>query len=125
MSKDPSIYIRHIYGCIRRIETYTRAGEHEFYGDTKTQDAVIRNLEVIGQAVKAVGPDLLLKADRNVPWDQVAGMRNILAHQYLGIDLKLTWQVVHADIPRLKQAIAATARGMNLDLSEFDSENQS
>lgn len=118
MSKDHSVYVRHIYQCIRRIELYTCAGEHDFHSDTKTQDAVVRNLEVIGQAVKDIGPDVLMSSATKIPWDQIAGMRNVLAHQYLGVDLKLTWEVVHADIPRLKEAIIEIAKQMRLNLSE-------
>ncbi len=59
MKKDPAVYIRHIHDCIRRIETYVAEGRTAFFNDHKTQDAVIRNLEVIGQAVKDLGTDRL------------------------------------------------------------------
>jgi hypothetical protein len=59
VTKDPAVYLRHILDCIARIEDYVREGREAFLGDTKTQDAVIRNLEVIGQAVKDLGTNAL------------------------------------------------------------------
>lgn len=70
----------------------TKAGN--FFKDRKTQDAVIRNLEVIGQAVKDIGVDDLSKSCPDVPWAQVAGARNVLAHHYLGVDIQLVWNIV-------------------------------
>lgn len=89
MKKDRSIYVRHIYDCIARIKEYVRDGKEAFFQDRKTQDAVIRNLEVIGQAVKDIGVGELSTSQPGVSWVQVAGARNVLAHHYLGVDLKL------------------------------------
>jgi uncharacterized protein with HEPN domain len=105
LRKDSDVYLRHILDCIARIEDYVRDGREAFLEDTKTQDAVIRNLEVIGQAVKDFGKESLEGRDTSVPWAAVAGLRNVLAHQYLGVDLKLVWQIVEKDLPSLKSAI--------------------
>ena len=74
------------------------------------QDAVIRNLEVIGQSVKDIGVDELTKSQPGVPWAQVAGARNILAHHYLGVDLNLVWRIVARDLPELEEKIVAMAK---------------
>lgn len=89
MTKDKSIYVRHIYDCVAKIRRYVRGGKEVFFQDPMVQDAVIRNLEVIGQAVKDIGVSELTTSQPAVPWAQVAGTRNILAHHYLGVDLKL------------------------------------
>ena len=94
MTKDRSVYIRHIFDCIGWIQEYVRAGREEFFRDRKTQDAVIRNLEVIGQAVKDLGADGLAASHPGTPWPQIAATRNFLAHQYLGVDLVLVWNIV-------------------------------
>ena len=117
MRKDKSIYVRHIYDCIARIKEYVRDGKDAFFRDRKTQDAVIRNLEVIGQAVKDIGVGDLATSQPGVPWAQVAGARNILAHHYLGVDLELVWSIVERDLPALEEKIVAMARdqGVSLD----------
>lgn len=105
MSKDRSVYIKHIYDCICRIEEYTSGGRDEFFSDHKTQDAVIRNLEVIGQAIKDFGVEDLIDDFKDIPWNEISGMRNILAHQYLGVSIKTTWAVIEKDLQPLKAAI--------------------
>lgn len=77
---------------------------------------MIRNIEVIGQAVKDFGTDDLLADYVETPWDKIAGMRNILAHHYLGVDVQLTWDVIERDIPKLKRTIMEAAKDMKIDL---------
>lgn len=107
MSREPAVFLRHIQLCLDRIRTYTEAGRASFLADPKTQDAVIRNLEIIGQAVKDLGVEELSRRFPDIPWFQVAGLRNVLAHQYLGVDLRLLWNVVANDLPALRRAIEA------------------
>ena len=112
MTRDPTVYLRHILDCIARIEDYVREGREAFLRDTKTQDAVIRNPEVIGQAVKDLGTEALGARNASVPWAAVAGLRNVLAHQYLGVDIGLVWRIVEKDLPLLKGAVEALLSGM-------------
>lgn len=123
MKKDPAVYIRHIHDCILRIETYVADGRTAFFNDPKTQDAVIRNLEVIGQAVKDLGTDRLSAEQPAIPWAQIAGTRNVLAHQYLGVDLNLVWNIVEQNLPDLKSAIHEAAERLAIDLHERGSPN--
>lgn len=109
MSKDHSVGIRPIHDCIRRIEEYVRDGKEAFLADRKTQDAVIRNLEVIGQAVRDMGIDDLIARYPGTPWAQIAASRNVLAHQYLGVDIQLVWNIVEQHLPQLAADIRDVA----------------
>lgn len=120
MTKDRSVYIRHIYDCICWVSEYVQGGKEEFFRDRKTQDAVIRNLEVIGQAVKDLGTESLVSSHPDTPWTQIAATRNFLAHQYLGVDLALIWNIVERHLPHLKEQIIEIAKneGVNLDATD-------
>ena len=123
MKKDPAVYVRHIHDCILRIESYVADGRAAFFNDHKTQDAVIRNLEVIGQAVKDLGTERLSAEQPAVPWTQIAGGRNVLAHQYLGVDLNLVWNIIEQNLPSLKAAIHETADRLAVDLPDRSAPN--
>lgn len=84
--KDARVYIARILEAIGQVEECTSGGEDVFQKDTKTQDAVIRKLEVIGEAAKRV-PDSYREANPDVPWRRLAGLRDVLIHQYEGVDL--------------------------------------
>jgi uncharacterized protein with HEPN domain len=96
--KDDRAYLSHIRDAARRALDYTRDGRDAFFADTKTQDAVIRNIEIIGEATKNLS-DALKDAHAGIPWKQIAGMRDTLIHRYFGVKLELVWQVVEADLP--------------------------
>ncbi|HEY3865780.1 MAG TPA: HepT-like ribonuclease domain-containing protein, partial [Solirubrobacteraceae bacterium] len=80
---------------------YTADGQKAFFSDGKTQDAVIRNIEIIGQAVKGISDDTCA-LEPAVPWRQIAGMRDKLIHEYFGVDLVLVWDVVERELPVLR-----------------------
>lgn len=104
--KDASVYIGTALECIDLIKQYTAGYTLDtFLDDRKTQDAVIRNLEVIGQALKDYGIDKLTEKKPRMPWAQIAGMRNILAHEYLGVDIVMVWHTVQLHINELQQAL--------------------
>ncbi len=90
--KDDCVYLLHVRDALEAIATYTVGGRDAFMADRKTQDAVIRNLEIIGEAVKRLSPSLT-NAHPGVPWRQIAGMRDKLVHDYFGVDLDLVWGV--------------------------------
>ncbi len=104
--KDERLYLVHISECIEKIEQYTAEGESEFLADSKTHDAVIRNFEIIGEAVKRLSEATLQLAPR-IPWRQFAGFRDVLIHQYNGIRLSEVWLTVENDLPALKAAVTA------------------
>lgn len=102
--KDPRIYLAHIGECIGRIRGYTSGGETEFQTDPMIQDAVIRNLEVIGEAAKRI-PDAFRDANPSIPWKGLAGLRDVLIHQYEGVDLAQVWRIVDSVLPAIEAEI--------------------
>jgi uncharacterized protein with HEPN domain len=103
---DDRVYLRHILDAIADIDRYTAPGQDAFLADTMCQDAVIRKLEVIGEAVKHVN-DATRNRRPDIPWKQIAGMRNRLTHHYFGVDIDLVWRVAERDLPTLKAAVEA------------------
>ncbi len=77
----------------------------DFLIDRKTQDAVVRNLELIGQALKDFGIEALAQVNSEIPWQKIAAMRNILAHEYLGVDMSLIWETVSNQLDELRQVL--------------------
>jgi uncharacterized protein with HEPN domain len=102
--KNQRFYLIHIAQCIEKIEQYTQTGQLVFLTDTKTQDAVIRNFEIIGEAIKRLSDETRQQAIE-FPWKRWAGFRDILIHQYDGIDPVEVWLTVEKDLPNLKQTI--------------------
>lgn len=102
--KDDLTLLRHIKEAIERIETYCAAGESDFYNDTRTQDAVIRNFEIIGEATKGLTIQTR-DAYPTIPWRKIAGMRDFLIHVYFGVTLELVWETFEKEVPILKVAI--------------------
>lgn len=104
--KDKSVYIATALECIDLIKEYTSGYTLEaFLDDRKTQDAVVRNLEVIGQALKDYGVDKLTNEKPHIPWSLIAGMRNILAHDYLGVDMVMIWDTIQLHLNELQHAL--------------------
>ena len=115
MKKDPTIFINHILECIERIQDYTAGvSQDKFLSSPQIQDAVMRRIEVIGEAVKKLNPEVKDKHPE-IPWKRVAGMRDTLIHDYFGVDLKLTWKVATEDIAELKRNISAVRNDLGKD----------
>lgn len=96
--KDDRVYLWHIRDCLQRIFDYTQAGEAAFFRDTKTQDAVIRNLEVIGEAARNLSPTF--KSIRpEIPWVKISDLRNKLIPEYFGVNLNIIWDIITEVLP--------------------------
>jgi len=105
MKKNPKIFLLHIVESITQIDRYTKKlTKTKFLKNTQIQDAVIRRLEIIGEAVKNVSPEIR-KRHSFIPWKKIAGSRDVLSHSYYDVDIELVWETVKKDIPRLKKEI--------------------
>jgi uncharacterized protein with HEPN domain len=99
MRRDFRVYLEDILGAITKIRRYTAGLSKEaFASDERTLDAVVRNLEVIGEAVKQL-PSALRAREPGVEWQKIAGLRDILIHQYFGIDADILWDVITTACP--------------------------
>jgi uncharacterized protein with HEPN domain len=105
VKRDVRLFLEDILEGISRIEEY-KAGktQREFLQDHLVQDAVIRRLEVIGEATKNIPEDLRANYP-DVPWRQIAGLRDVLIHGYFGVNLGRVWLVIENDLPRLKSKV--------------------
>lgn len=100
------LYLEDIQNSIRKIEKYTRGSNFEkFSRDEQMIDAVVRNLSIIGEAVKNVPKDMKAK-NPEVAWNEIKGMRNKVVHEYFGIDEEILWKTIQDDLPIFKKQIA-------------------
>ncbi len=106
MTKDPRVYLAHVQECIQKIERFTAEGKHRFLQEAMIQDAVLRNLEVIGEAAKRLD-DAYRQVHPTIPWRALVGLRDVLIHQYEGVDLERVWGIVVHDLPSLRRAISS------------------
>lgn len=118
MKKNPIIYLEHILDSINKIERYTaNLSEDDFLKNTLVQDGVIRNLEIIGEATKKLDETIRLKYPE-IEWKKIAGMRDKLIHDYIGVDLWAVWGVVEKILPSFSlqlQAIITELRNNSND----------
>lgn len=106
MPRDNLVYLRHILDAISKVSTYLEGIDRRAFSEKSLiQDGVIRQLEIIGEAVRRLSRDL---RDRypNIPWQDIAGMRDKLIHDYFGVDLETVWLTVLEDLPALKAQVA-------------------
>ena len=105
MKKDPVIYLNHIVDCITKIQAYTDGiNEDDFLNNSLIQDGVIRNLEIIGEATKQLDQEFRSRYPQ-IEWKRIAGMRDKLIHDYIGVDLWAVWGVIDKIIPKFRQQI--------------------
>jgi len=103
MKKD-RIYLMHILDAIRKVKQYVSVGYEEFMAHSHWQDAVMRQLEIIGEATKRLSEGLRIQHPA-VQWRRIAGLRDVLIHDYMGVDLEAVWQVTQRGVPELEGQI--------------------
>jgi uncharacterized protein with HEPN domain len=107
MSRDYRLFLEDIAESCVKILRYVKGMNFEqFTGDGKTYDAVLRNLEIIGEAVKNL-PDEIRGRYPGVEWKKIAGLRDIVAHEYFGVDERIVWDIVQNKLPALRDQIVA------------------
>lgn len=102
--KDDRVYLQHIRDALDDIATYADAGREAFFAERMRQDATIRKLQVIGQAVKNLS-DNSKSRQPHISWKQIAGLRDKVIHDYFGVNLHIVWAVIEKDLPTLRRAV--------------------
>lgn len=107
--KDDRTHLQVVLQRIQRIERYVQGGQTEFFHNELIQDAVILNFQVIGEAVKCLSIDVRQRYP-DIPWRQIAGFRDVLIHNFMGISLTIVWNAVEQNLPELKRQIERILR---------------
>ena len=107
--KDDFVYLQHIRECIQRIEDDTAGGIEAFRSSRTHQDAVLRNLQVLAESCQRLSDERKSRWPQ-VEWKRITAFRNVLVHDYLGIDLERIWRVIQSDVPHLKETIELMLR---------------
>jgi len=102
--KDDKTYLGHILDAIDKVNVYTTEGRDAFMADGKTQDAVVRNLEIVGEATKRLSDEIRARHP-DIPWKKAAALRDVLSHDYMGIDLTILWNVIESHLPDLRKSV--------------------
>ena len=105
MTRDIRVYIEDILESITKIEQYTQTvNEQDFLTNTQVQDAVLRRLEIMGEAVKNI-PQAFRNRYPHIPWKKIAGLRDVLIHEYFGVNMRRAWKVAKQDIFHLRNKL--------------------
>jgi uncharacterized protein with HEPN domain len=110
--KDDAVYLKHILRCISRVEEYSATGRETFFASPLIQDGVIRNLQTLAESSQRLS-ETIKQSWPDVDWKGLAGFRNVLVHDYLGVDLELIYRAVEHDLPRLRKACEAALQARN------------
>lgn len=105
MKRDNNVYLHHIVDAIDAIEEYTEGmSENQFFSNSMAHDAVVRQLEIIGEAANNISDDFREKYAK-IPWGKMIGIRNKIIHEYFNVNFAVVWDTVQDDLPHLKKSI--------------------
>ena len=107
--RDEGVYLAHILECIRRIEVLTLEGRETFMTSFLHQDAILRNLQTMSESTQRLSSEAK-GLHPEVEWRKISAFRNVLTHDYLGVNLRLVWEIIQRDVPQLKRAAEALAQ---------------
>jgi uncharacterized protein with HEPN domain len=113
MNRD-YVYLQHILDATAKIEAYSTVGYERFGIESHWQDAVIRQLEIIGEATKHLSEEFR-SAHPDIPWRRIAGLRDVLIHDYMGVDLSAVWEITQSQIPELRLQVSAILANRDVD----------
>jgi uncharacterized protein with HEPN domain len=99
VNERDELYLVHISECIDRIRSYIVEGRDNFFSDSKTNEAVLRSLQALSESTKRLSSEVKAPYSE-IEWSKIAGLRNVLVHEYLGVDLELIWEVLDQDLTR-------------------------
>ena len=105
MKKDDTVYLRHILDAIELIKEYTEEmSENEFLSNSMAHDAVVRQIEIIGEAARNISDNFRV-LHPNLPWGKMIGIRNKIIHEYFNVNFAIVWDTIQDDLPSLQKAI--------------------
>jgi len=110
-TKDNFIYVEHMLECIQRIDEYV-VNKEQFYNTRIVQDAVVRNLQVMAESSQRLAEEIKRNYP-DIPWNQISGFRNILVHDYLGVDLDVIWSAVEQELSSLEKVLVEIQKNDN------------
>lgn len=109
--KDDHVFLQHVLECLDAIKSYTAGGRDEFFQDRKTRKATLRELQELAESTQHLSRAL---KDRypEIAWRDIAGFRNVLVHDYLGLNLSRIWEIIERDLPALKNEVEAILKDL-------------
>ena len=112
-SRPVSLLIEDIWEAVEKVESYTANMTAEFFcADAKTVDAVVRNLEIIGEAASRL-PEDFKQSHCEITWPKIIGLRHRIVHEYFGVDLGIIWQILEKDLPAFKHSLCSIRDAIN------------